>query len=75
MRRYCVYQNSYKESCFTIKMAIHFGPAGLGPVKDAVKNLEEFSKKGLDACEITFTYGVYIKDEKDMKAIKEALKK
>ncbi len=51
---------------------IKFGPAGIGAVKDAVGNLEEFSKLGLKACEIAFTYGVYIKDENDMKKIKEA---
>ncbi len=56
-------------------MAIKFGPAGLGPVKDAVENLREFSKLGLKACEIAFTYGVYIKDEKDMKKIGEAARR
>lgn len=52
-------------------MNIRFGPAGLGPVKDAIANLEEYSKLGLKACEIAFTYGVYIK-EKDAKPIKQA---
>ena len=56
-------------------MTIHFGPAGLGPVKDAVKTLEDYSKKGLEACEIAFTYGVYIKHDEDMKIIKEAAEK
>ncbi|HRZ85436.1 MAG TPA: TIM barrel protein [Candidatus Paceibacterota bacterium] len=42
-------------------MAIRFGPGGLGPVKEAVRNLEEYNKLGLKACEIEFTYGVYIK--------------
>ena len=54
---------------------ITFGPAGLGPVKDAVKNLEQLSKKGLGACEIAFTYGVYIKNDADMAMIKEAAEK
>lgn len=54
---------------------IRFGPAGLGPVKDAVSRLEEYHKLGLSACEIAFTYGVYIKDELDMKKIREAAKK
>lgn len=59
-----------------IKMNIRMGPAGLGGVKEAVKNLEKFHKKGLTACEIGFTYGVYIKDKKDAEEIgKEAKEK
>jgi deoxyribonuclease-4 len=50
-------------------MSIKFGPAGLGSVKEAVSNLEEYHKLGLRACEIAFTYGVYIKDKKDAEAI------
>ena len=56
-------------------MTIKFGPAGLGGVKEAVANLEEFHKLGIKACEIAFTYEVYIKNQKDIKAIKEAAKK
>jgi deoxyribonuclease-4 len=41
---------------------IRFGPAGLGGVKEAVINLESYVKHGLKACEIAFTYGVYIKE-------------
>ncbi|MDP3026616.1 MAG: TIM barrel protein, partial [Nanoarchaeota archaeon] len=44
---------------------IRFGPAGLGGVDDAVGRLEDYSKKHLKACEIAFTYGVYIKDKED----------
>ena len=44
---------------------IKFGPAGLGSVEDAISNLEEFHQLGLKACEISFTYGPYIKNEKD----------
>lgn len=51
-------------------MIIRFGPAGLGPVKEAIKNLENYHKLGLKACEIAFTYGVYIK-EKDTTSIKQ----
>lgn len=40
---------------------ISFGPAGLGPVKTAVKVLEQYSKMGLKACEVAFTYSAYIK--------------
>jgi deoxyribonuclease-4 len=48
---------------------IRFGPGGLGPVKDAVKNLEMFHELGLRACEVEFTYGPYIKKEEDAKRI------
>jgi deoxyribonuclease-4 len=50
-------------------MAIKFGPGGLGPVKDAIKNLEEYSRLGLKACEIEFTYSVYIKEKEDAEMI------
>ncbi len=46
-------------------MKIRIGPAGLGGVKEAAGNLEEYRKNGISACEIAFTYGVYIKEEKD----------
>ncbi len=48
---------------------IKFGPGGLGPVKDAVKNLERFADLGLKACEVEFTYGPYIKKEEDAREI------
>jgi deoxyribonuclease-4 len=48
---------------------IKFGPAGLGSVKEAISNLEKYHKLGLRACEIAFTYGVYIKDRKDAEEI------
>jgi deoxyribonuclease-4 len=54
---------------------IRFGPAGLGPVKDAVERLEDYHSLGLRACEIAFTYGIYIKHEKDIMAIKLAASK
>lgn len=44
---------------------IKLGPSGLGPVKDAIANLEEYFRLGISACEIAFTYGVYIKEEED----------
>ena len=50
-------------------MAIKFGPAGLGPVKDAIANLEEYHRLGFKACEIAFTYGPYIKKKEDAEAI------
>ncbi len=48
---------------------IRFGPAGLGGVKTALETLENYKKLGFGACEIAFTYGVYIKDKKDAKII------
>jgi deoxyribonuclease IV len=54
---------------------IRFGPAGLGPIKEAVGNLEEYHRLGFKACEIAFTYGVYIKNEFDIKKIREASEK
>ena len=53
---------------------IRFGPAGLGGVKEAEANLERFAKLGLTACEIAFTYGVYI-HEKDAVRIRKAAAK
>ena len=55
-------------------MTIKFGPAGLGGVKEAVSNLEKYHELGLRACEIAFTYGVYIKNKKDALRIGEAAK-
>jgi len=45
--------------------SIRFGPAGMGGVKEAIDRLEFYSKKGIKACEIAFTYGVYIKNKED----------
>ena len=56
-------------------MAIYFGPGGLGSVKDAVNNLQKYHEMGISACEVEFTYGVYIKNEKDAVLIGEAAKK
>lgn len=52
-------------------MNIRFGPAGLGPVEGAIKKLEEMHKLGLKACEIAFTYNVYIKEDSDIKKIRK----
>jgi deoxyribonuclease-4 len=46
-------------------MTIRFGPAGLGKVKEAISNLEMYHNLGLKACEIAFTYGIYIKEKED----------
>jgi len=48
---------------------IKFGPAGLGPVKDAEETLEEYHRAGLKACEIAFTYSIYIKKKEDAERI------
>lgn len=50
-------------------MSIKFGPAGLGGVKEAISNLEEYNRLGLRACEIAFTYGVYISKKEDAERI------
>jgi deoxyribonuclease IV len=51
-------------------MRLKFGPSGLGPTKDAINNLVLYNSHNLTACEIAFTYGVYIK-EQDAKEIKD----
>lgn len=52
-------------------MAIRFGPSGLGGKNEAISFLEQYSKLGLTACEIAFTYGVYL----DKKSAEEIGKK
>lgn len=56
-------------------MAIKFGPASLGGVKQAQANLKKFHDLGLKACEIAFTYSVYIKKKEDVERIGETAKK
>ncbi len=50
-------------------MAIKIGPAGLGPVKTAVQTLEKYHELGFGACEIAFTYGIYVKNDSDAETI------
>ena len=50
-------------------MTVKFGPSGLGGVKEAEKNLEEYKRLGFDACELAFTYGPYIKRQEDAERI------
>jgi len=50
-------------------MGIRFGPAGLGPVKTAEEVLEKYHKLGFRACEVAFTYSVYIKKKEDAERI------
>lgn len=54
---------------------IKIGPSGIGPVKDSVSNLKEFSNLGFEVCEIAFTYGIYIHNDKDAEEIGEHAKK
>ncbi len=56
-------------------LKIRLGPAGLGGVKEAVGNLQEFNKLGLRACEVAFTYGIYIKNKEDALKIGEEAEK
>ena len=50
-------------------MTVKFGPSGLGSAKDAISNLEAYHKLGFTACEISFTYGPYIKKKEDAEMI------
>lgn len=43
---------------------ITIGPSGLGGVKEAIENLSKYAELGFKACEIAFTYSVYI-DKQD----------
>lgn len=54
---------------------VRFGPSGIGGVKQAVDNLNIYKKYGLNAAEAEFTYGVYIKNNKDAKRIGKEAKK
>ena len=69
------YRNYYKLFPTFIFMKIKFGPAGLGGVKEAEKVLDEYHKQGLKACEVAFTYSVYIKDKEDAIRIGKKAKK
>ena len=53
-------------------MVIKFGPAGLGPVATAEQVLEKYHSLDLKACEIAFTYSVYIKPEDAVRIGKKA---
>ena len=54
-------------------MPVTFGPAGLGSIKTSITTLEKLHKLGLKACEIAFTYSVYIK-ENETQAIAQKAK-
>lgn len=50
---------------------IRFGPAGCGGRAEAVSNLEKYKKLGIAACEVPFTYQVWMR-EIDAKTIGQA---
>ena len=50
-------------------MIIKFGPAGFGGVEEAERVLEEYHRLGFKACEIAFTYSIYIKNKEDAERI------
>ena len=54
---------------------IKFGPTGIGPVRDAVANLEMYAELGFNAAEVLFTYGAYIKEKEDALRIGRVAKK
>lgn len=54
---------------------VRFGPAGLGGIKSAEEVLEIYSNNGIRACEIAFTYGVYIKHKEDAERIGDKARK
>ena len=60
---------------FEFMSNIKFGPAGLGGVKEAIANLKKYKRLGLEACEIAFTYGVYIKTQIEAEEIGKAAEK
>jgi len=72
---YKLIQKVFIRDIYFIFMKVKFGPAGLGGVKDAISTLEEYSKMGFKACEIAFTYSIYIKEKEDAIKIGKAAKK
>lgn len=56
-------------------MEIKFGPAGIGPVKAVEETFRIYKEKGIQAAEIPFTYGVFIKKKEDAERIKKASEK
>ncbi|MEM4719497.1 MAG: TIM barrel protein [Candidatus Pacearchaeota archaeon] len=51
---------------------IFFGPSSLGSYTEAFSNLEYFKKNGLSACEVAFTYGVYLDEKQAMEIGRKA---
>jgi deoxyribonuclease-4 len=55
-------------------MAVKFGPAGIGPIKDVEETFKTYNSLGIRVAEIPFTYGVYIKKNKHKKEIQDIKK-
>jgi len=53
-------------------MEIKFGVSGLGGKDVAITNLEKYAKLGLKACEVAFTYSVYLKKDDAIEIGKKA---
>ncbi|MGB9707995.1 MAG: TIM barrel protein [Candidatus Pacearchaeota archaeon] len=58
-----------------MKKQIRFGPSGIGGVKEAINNLNYYKQHGINAAEVEFTYGAYIKNNKDAETIGKEAKK
>ena len=56
-------------------MSVKFGPAGMGSIKEVEETFERYHEYGIEACEIPFTYQVYIKRKEDALRVKRAAKK
>lgn len=56
-------------------MTIKIGPAGIGELKNIEQTFKKYNEFGIKAAEIPFTYGVYIKDEEDIKNVRMASEK
>jgi deoxyribonuclease-4 len=56
-------------------MPVKFGPAGMGSIKEVEETFKRYHDFGIRACEIPFTYQVYIKKKEDAVRIRRAAKK
>ncbi len=56
-------------------MAIKIGPAGIGSVKDVEETFARYKELGIQAAEISFTYGVFIKSKEVAEKVKKAAEK
>jgi len=55
-------------------MPIKFGPAGIGSVKDVAETFARYKALRLEAAEIPFTYGIFIRPEQATKVKMAAMK-
>ncbi len=56
-------------------MKVKLGPAGIGSVKKIEETFAEYSRLGIRAAEIPFTYGVYIRKREDAGKIRRTAEK